>query len=271
MKKKLLITLGCSFTEGVGCYNPTLLDETGTPIDSESVYNSSLERFHTLGWPAKLQKKLQYDCLWNLGRGAASNSENVKRWFEIFSTESITDEYDVLVIWLVTFSGRISFYKEGKIRSILPTNNLTDLTYIFYNSYISFLESGANKNTNTDRDMILEASFYLNVISTICKLSNYKFLYINCSNTEGEQLDTLVQSPHSLNSTYKRLYPNHNSVLDRDGSKQNTSFCGHPNEHGYEIIAERFFNMISHEHKHLINTNTPTTYKMRYLGEPTQW
>ena len=27
MKKKILITLGCSFTEGVGCYDPELVKQ----------------------------------------------------------------------------------------------------------------------------------------------------------------------------------------------------------------------------------------------------
>jgi hypothetical protein len=267
MKKKLLITLGCSFTEGVGCYDPLLLDTNGKPIYDEGlVYNSSVDRFHTLGWPAKLQKKLQYDCLWNLGHGAASNSENVKRWTEIFSTKKISDEYDVLVIWMLTFSGRISFYKDGKIRSVLPgSKNPTDVNHIFYNSYLNFLGDNFNK------DMILEMYFYVNIIKTICELSNYKFLYINTSNSEGRDLDLLTKSTNSLNFAYKTLYPEYNSVLDRNDYAKYSAFCGHPNENGYELIAERLFQMILHEHKYLVNNNTPETYDMLYLGEPRQW
>lgn len=277
MRKKLLITLGCSFTEGVGCYEPSLLDENGKPLyDEGTVYAASLDRFHRFGWPASLQKKLQYDCLWNLGHGGASNSENVKRWMEVFSVEAIPKEYDVLVIWMLTFAGRISFYKEGKIRSILPGNgDGKDVYQQLYNSYLNFLGNDIFSKNAIENDMILETYFYLNVIKTICELSNYNFLYINSANFEGLHIDSLVRDRHSLNFTYKTLYPypQYNSILDRDdeGCKKYTAFCGHPNENGYELIADRFFNMISHEHKHLINDVTPQTYEMRYLGNPRQW
>lgn len=266
MKKKLLITLGCSFTEGVGCYEPSLLDNNGKPIrDEQYVYSASLNRFHTLGWPARLQQKLQYDCLWNLGRGAASNSENVKRWFELFSDVNFSNQYDVLVLWMITFSGRISFYRNGRINSLLP--NLTQGSIeaqALIDSYVGFI------GNDFDKDLSLEMYFYANVLKNICLLSNYKFLYINVDNVAGKSLDSLLNSPFSLNSTYKKLYPEYNSVTDRN-SNEYTAYCGHPNEKGYELIADRLYNMIAHEHSYLINDVVPSNYEMKYLGEPKQW
>lgn len=271
MKKKLLITLGCSFTEGVGCYDPSLLDSKGKPMyDEGMVYKSSIDRFHTLGWPAQLQKKLQYDCLWNLGHGAASNSENVKRWFEIFSTEVISKEYDVLVIWFLTFADRISFYKNGKIRSVLPgSKNPKDVNSILYSSYINFLYSEENKNI--DDDMLLEMHFCVKVIQTICELSNYNFLYINSGLAEGRYLDKLLKSTNSLNWAHKVLYPEYRTVLDT-GNENYKAFCGHPNEKGYEVIADRIFTMIDNNHPELVNREySPEEYIIKYLGEPRQW
>lgn len=271
MKKKLLITLGCSYTEGVGCYEPSLLDVNGKPIkDAGQVYQMSLDRFHNFGWPVLLQKKLRYDCLWNLGHGGASNSENVKRWFEIFSEERISDEYEVLVVWMLTFSGRISFYRGGQIDSILPADaGNMDEKSVLYESYVNFLQT---INRNVEKDMVLETYFYVNIIKTICELLNYNFLYI-AGDTEGKYLDNLLKSSNSLNFAYTALYPKYDSILQMNPSdyEKNTAFCKHPNEKGYELIAERFFNIISYEHKHLINENIPATYEMRYLGDPKKW
>lgn len=270
MKKKLLITLGCSYTEGVGCYEPSLLDEKGNPIiNVKSVYDASLDRFHTRGWPAQLQKKLRYDHLLNLGHGAASNSETVKRWFEVLSDKNLSDEYDVLVVWMVTFAGRISFYRNGKITSLLP--NFQHGSYVDQNLYDSYVQFLGNKY-NTD--ILLETYFYVNIIKNICSLSNYNFLYINVAGDEGKQLDSLLKSENSLNYLYKVFYPHNKNIIDeivRDARTEYNAFCGHPKEKGYEVIAERLFNMISHGHPHLINNTTPSDYKIEYLGDSKQW
>lgn len=274
MKKRLLITLGCSFTEGVGCYEPSLLNEKGEPLDKKiSIHDASLDRFHTMGWPAQLQKKLGYDYLFNLGRGGSANSENVKRWMEVFSDRNLSEEYDVLVIWMVTFSTRISFYRNGIISSILSFfkhpmpeyQNLSD-------SYLKFL------GENTTKDASLEAYFYINVIKNICSLSNYKFLYVNVNANDGRQVDSFMKGSCSLNYIHRILYPEQNGILhgvtgpsSNERLPDKVAFCGHPNEKGYEIITERLFNLISHEHPHLINPTPPEKYEIQYLGAPKQW
>jgi hypothetical protein len=86
MKKKLLITLGCPLTEGVGCYDtatipPDMVNMLKHEKFSE-VYDMNRERFHKFSWPSYLQKQLNYDFLINLGLGASSTSGNLKVWFE---------------------------------------------------------------------------------------------------------------------------------------------------------------------------------------------
>jgi hypothetical protein len=264
MKKKLLITLGCSYTEGVGCYEPTLLNEFGNPIKANDiVYTQSINRFHRMGWPIHLQKKIQYDYLWNLGYGGASNSTTVKRWFEVFSDVNLSEQYDVLVLWMVTFAGRISFYKNGIVKTILPNSKNIGSAEELYKSYINFLDKDFKK------DIMLETYFYVNIIKNICDLANYKFLYINVNSSDGIKLDSLMKGSNSLNFLYKTLYPTHDKILDV--SNGNKAFCGHPNEKGYEIIADTLFNLISISHSHLINKQIPLEYKNEYLGNPKQW
>lgn len=272
MKKKLLITMGCSFTEGVGCYEPSFLNENGElmqPRVGIDFYAISRNRFHTMGWPAQLQKKLQYDCLWNLGKGGTANSESAKKWIENFSNKNLSEKYDVLVLWMVTFSNRISFYRNSEISSILTHFNHPIPEYQnLSDSYINFLGKEGIK------DISLESYFYISVIENICRLSNYQFLYINVAADEGELIDSYTRSSSSLNLTRKMLYPTQQGILHgvtTDKNSDKVAWCGHPNEKGYEIVAERLFKIISHEHSHLINPVIPDSYEIKYLGDPKKW
>lgn len=262
MKKKLLITLGCSYTEGVGCYDPSVLNDEKLPLGvgrGFEVYTKSLDRFHNFGWPPRLQKKLQYDSLWNIGHGGASNSETAKRWMELFGDKNLSEEYDVLVLWMVTYAERISFYKNGRITSFnANANHVSEL----YSSYIKFLGDSANK------DMMLETYFYVNTIQNICKLSKYNFLYINVEHNQGKILDSLMKSPNSLNFQYKEKQPEQNIITNFG---ENTAFCGHPNEHGYENIANILYDLILQHHPSLLSKQQPLEYTMKYLGTPKQW
>ena len=66
MKKKVLITIGCSFTEGVGCYDYTKLP-TGKSVNDLSdtefskYYGSQLDNFLEGSWGTQLAKLLNYD------------------------------------------------------------------------------------------------------------------------------------------------------------------------------------------------------------------
>ena len=125
MKKKLLITLGCSFTEGVGAYDLNKIPSVHRPnnIGNDFVverYKLYRPRFHMHSWSRYLQKSLNYDVLINLGLGGSSDSNAIKRFIEVFYENSLSENYDVLVVWGLTFPERISFYKDGKNVSILP-------------------------------------------------------------------------------------------------------------------------------------------------------
>ena len=76
-KSKILITLGCSYTEGVGCFDVDLMEKYNT-----TDYNSlpreqlliQLDKFHKDGFPNKLGKLLNYDKVINMGLGGSGTS-----------------------------------------------------------------------------------------------------------------------------------------------------------------------------------------------------
>ena len=76
MKPKLLITLGCSYTSGIGTSDP----------------------YHHM-WSRQLGIKLGFDKLINLGKAGASNSGCIKKFNEMVNNFPL-NEYDILVIFL---------------------------------------------------------------------------------------------------------------------------------------------------------------------------
>jgi hypothetical protein len=284
-KKKLLITIGCSYTEGVGAYDSNIFTELNnskfvmgrelknlTFRDKCEINDLNLHRFHTHGWPSKLQKLLNYDKLINIGKSGASNSQCVKTWFETINNINL-DEYDVTVIWLMTYSGRISFYRTGMIHSILPglrhdpkTNPDADLTFEqLYDKYVAFL------GENYMNDINLEAVFYLKIIQKICKLSNYNFFYFNADVNDGKIIDKLMENGNnSLNSYFYESCKNCSTILDYVGDNK-SPLSMHPNEMGYDMIANRLFNIFKDNFTHILSNKQIENFEIEYLGEPKCW
>lgn len=279
MKKKLLITLGCSITEGYGCFG---IDDEENQLIKEAT-NHRPERVGMVkytskgpfdiekmgvhfneGWPPKLQKLLNYNHLINLGQSGSSNSYALKRWIEFFSENKI-EGYDVLVVWMVTFFGRLSFYVDGRLQNLGhgwgPDKEL-------YENYMKLMNSTEPK----DKDLSLENFYCLRTIKYFCDLNGYNFLYINTQSTEGELFEKL-ETPYSLNENnlnqhYRKVS---SSCIIKQEDYNNISFCGHPNEKGYTVIANRLFELIQKHYPQYINDTQPKDYVMQFLGTPKQW
>lgn len=247
MKKKLLITLGCSFTEGVGCYDPTLINQYSNIVE---LNEKNVKRFHDNGWPPRLQKKLNYHKLINLGKAGTGESFHLKRFIEEFGGVNLTEEYDVLIVWLTSPQGRLSFYVNGTLYSILsnwsyPDKKTNDMSL----AYARLIE-------NVDLDTCLEQAFYIKTLKEICDGKNYNFLVFPLGVTVN-QLHNLLNIPEDMAVHYN--YPPHNELIPDLSNHNYKSLlnCGHPNENGYEIMSERMFEIISKHNNTLLNNNEP--------------
>lgn len=294
MKKKLLITLGCSYTEGHGAYD---LTKDISVLTKEFEANMPLQRFYENGWPAKLQKKLKYDKLINLGRAGSSNSYAIKKFFEVFNNSNLSEEYDVLVIWFMTFSQRLSFYSGNQLKSVIYNCKTcikedVDLSV----AYTNFVK-------DIDIDPILEQITHIKTIETACKAYNFNFLYaipviynveygseqklnselINELYSNKKLLNNYLNTSKSLQNFNKKIqiernyndsYFAHvkNTILPpiEDGHWK-SPVCQHPNEHGYEYIAEKLFAIINDYFSEYINDQVPVFYENVYMGTPKNW
>ncbi len=254
--------MGCSFTEGVGCYDPETI-----PYDMvdrmkhekiEEVYITNKERFHKFSWPSYLQKQIKYDTLINLGFGGSSTSGNVKVWFEKYFDKKFSEEYDVLVLWLLPEPTRFSFYKKGTIKNINPS-----MPYSIYNfdshdlgiEYVKFID-------NIDIDPLMEQIFYVKVMEDHCLSNNYNFLYTPLDFNQNKLFDKFYH-------TKNRMVFESNIVPDfSQYPEMKSPICRHPNEKGYECISNKFFNWIKFNRPDLISEEYPREYKSIWDGYP---
>lgn len=242
MKDKVLITLGDSWTEGVGCY------KNETPKLSSNFINnftSSLREtmkfeekyksnFHKEGWPNRVGKKLGFDRVYNLGWGGASNSSCIKTFYNFLDEYDVSNS-DVLVFWFMTEPLRYSFYNDGTLKDYVPN---TELDTSFTLEYLKEIK-------DITRDPILEQIFYIKVLEKTCKLYNFDFVLSSWSRT----LPTLMKLYPSEKYLFEKPYPLRPPYIKiNDTELKYHSFCKHPNELGYEWISNKIVDGIKQNH-----------------------
>jgi hypothetical protein len=256
MKKKLLITLGCSYTEGMGCY-----DFTNFPKDA-TVYSNGVtkkqcdyqfDQFHKKGWPNKLGKLLGYDKVLNMGLGGSSQSSNMKVFMQKYRNFNFS-EYEVFILWWIPNSHRFSFYRDRKSFSIISNSygDSFDVVDVLGKSYLNFIQ-------RYPEDCVLETKFYLDLMEDYCEFKGYKLLWVS------EEDDYLKKSNISSwlgvsIGDIKANLPEH---------KINPS-CFHPNELGYDIISQNIYNTLKQLHPYLIPSIPTTNMEWEWDGKPIQ-
>ena len=244
-KLKLLITLGCSYTEGVGCWvDETPLDLNHIPIDNQEWYHwykLSIDKFHEFGYPNHLGKLLGYDKVINLGYGGSSPSGNTKHLFNLYKNTSFEND-SVTLFWWVPSPQRISFYVDKKIRNISNGDSLWD-------EYVKLIE-------NHD-DTLFEQLFYIDIVEMFCKSKGIDLIFF------AEEAN-LYSNIASKETWLGLLQEDVLGLLQKDDTSQ---ICTHPNEKGYEKISIAISNAIKDKFPHL--TYSPKdTIEWEYKGTP---
>lgn len=260
MKKKLLITMGDSVTEGIGCYDYSKMSNPNVTYyelpKEEAEYQ--LDRFHELGWPNRLGKKLNYDKVINLGWGGSGQSAHVKLLFEKIIGKDFS-EYDVLVVWMLSEPARFSFYSGGTIRQFMPHLAGVD-GHEMELSYIKDIE-------DIESDSILETIFYIKCVEQICENNNFNLQITSWHQDSNKKIFEIYPSKYHM-KPYQSSYI---AKVFNDDLDKSSKVCSHPNENGYEDIAQNMFNSISKFNPQLINKNKVEKFEWRWVGEPKKW
>lgn len=225
MKKNLLVTLGCSFTEGVGCYNPNHFhnNKVHWEMDDEEA-KIHTEHFHKYSWPNSVGRQLGFDNVLNLGFGGSANSEHVKKF--ISRVVGKYKDFNIYVIWLMTEPLRISFYDGNGIISANPNGTFCANLFKGYIKDINDVELGC----------INEQVFYIKVMEQICQNNDYKLILESWCNTK-ENLLKIYNSNYILHQGDNILKRANIEALD---NREFRSHCQHLNENGNQILANKF-------------------------------
>jgi hypothetical protein len=246
MNNNLLITLGDSWTEGVGCYLPELVDPTSNIVPHD-VYVKSKEvgLFRELGWPKRVSDVINFDLL-NLGSGGHANSSIAKLFIDE-QYQSLKEKYDnVIVIFLATDPFRFSFYSNDAIQTFSTRgffyksgfDKIHTDSDVYQSNFIKYYTSIVEVN-----DAAKETAFYLKCIENFCELNKYKF-YWGTAFTDVNEIANHYPVTKCLNYGDFKSYGHYISeTIGSDGFAP----CHHPNELGYELIANHILSKIKRD------------------------
>ena len=219
-KKKILITLGCSMTEGYGCY----IDKY---IIGNKLVNFPLHEinFHTKGWPNRVGKKMGYDWVINISKAGSGNNWAYSGFMDWLNPNDFK-EYEVDVIWLIAEPMRRDIYWDTEMKTVSfdPTDD-TDWQTLY--SKAIFLSE------NFEIDSLLSTRILLRAFKEICKNRGWHSIILSYGNFHK-------------NSTNSINLKNEIDVITSDliATEHIHPYCGHPNETGYEIISERIIDIL---------------------------
>lgn len=269
MKEKILITMGCSLTEGLGCYDLSKIrpdeiiesNKRGYPLLNDDEYSYQRNLFHNNGWPINLAKNLGFDKLINLGLASAAQSGSLKQFVEKYLDKNFSDQ-EVFIIWMISMPERFSFYNGHKIQTYLPTTekgNRVDLE-----------KSWIKEIKDIPYDSIYETIFYIKMMEQICENKNYSLLITSWVHNLMVKLNKIYQSENYITpinfqpweiTNIKKFTLDHYSKMG----------CGHPNEEGYKLIAENLYDVIVKNHREFLQGPYQENIEMVYDGDVLDW
>ena len=239
MSKKLLITLGCSWTYGTGVYTAESLAEHAITKDFKKLQFTNLITCSHSSWPTQLSKILDYDLI-NLSIPGASNSGQAKALINgKYNPTHFKKWDDVHVIMMLSGDNRFSFYK-GK-NDIIDMNPMNIDSAWGVESRRIFLKEYAK--LMTDAGVEQETLFYIKCVENYCQANNFKFNYTSAWElipTEFTSSNLNEKLGWGQNSAEWRIKQEHPDILD-----WGMSFCGHPNIDGYALIAKELARVLA--------------------------
>ena len=244
---KVLITLGCSFTEGVGCYDykgvsKKQIEKYKKSKFDDGFYSKNLDNFLKGSWGSQLQEMIGASTFYNIGQGGDSNSGQSKKLYDIIDKLDLEGK-DVLIVWLMTYPHRFSFYNEG-IATTVAFNN--DPKYKHSNKLVEgYVEM---INHDYDFNVVCEQFYYLRTVAELCKNRNIRFAWANVQHELSLKILYPLLDKYLKNSLLKNKITDYSFIedlLNVDNNKEMMSkICGHPNQKGYKEVASRFASAI---------------------------
>lgn len=243
MDKNIIITMGCSHTEGVGCWedvplNYTIDSKKFNELEHEAILYNNKRYFQEYGWPALVTKKMGYDVLYNMGESGSSISGQTKKLIEKFHDKDFSEFENKILIWLLNFEPRFSIYLKGTITNIMY-NAVDELEKEFYYSHIKLLEYDSISNDKIpvgEADSRLEHIHNIRTVKEFCKNRNITFVPLVIKDYGGWA--SYLSPDIKFHNTNFNIIRHHSSDLT-------SSVCGHLNKDGYKILSNKIFDILN--------------------------
>jgi hypothetical protein len=215
-----LVTLGCSFTLGQGCYGD--LDISKIDIEKYPYYSLHKDDFLSGSIGRNLQEHYGYETYYNYAQGGASNESQLLMFFRNQDQVDIDDD-NVVVLWQGTFPWREFCVTENVVDAV-PFNLIEQRMKFRYDF----------ENTSPEDDIMRESILYFNVMKEYCKARGWKFFiwFWEQNHNDYRRLS------HILNDNIIPISFELNNTSD-------ISFEGHPNEIGYKKVSDSLIEGIS--------------------------
>lgn len=244
--------MGCSYTEGMGCYDYSNFPSDKTIYSngiSESQIKEQRNNFHKLGYPNRLGKKIGYDKVINLGVSGGSTSGQIKKFIENYWNHEFKYFDEVLVFFWLPSPYRFSFYQSGDIIDLVSNIDSIGMEM----EYLKFVNDIPN-------DLIKEQVFYLKLMSSYCQSMNFNFIWFVDETLFGKSQIDKYPLDNWIGIEFREVS---NIVFDIDSNLCN-KVDNHPNEMGYEFYAEKFYEKIKKDFPNLLG-NSDEIPKWEYV------
>lgn len=262
-----LVTLGCSFSQGDGCYDLSLgwpKKENGEydipksyPYDKKDFMIEFRERninkmFNQNSIGANIQKRFGYEKYLNYAFGGYSNLSQFFRFLNNLPTED-----NVTIIWQLTF-----YHRRMQVIGKFAVDAGLHCDWISQRRKENMENHKLSFQQLDDSDRY-ETLLYIDALNNICKERGWNLLVWSWVKDEYKRLQILGKRVKDI------IIPFDNPL---DGIEQAPQeyhcvlpWDGHPNEKGYKLIANQLCDII--EENNMLDIPNDTPKEMKRLKE----
>lgn len=229
-----LVTLGCSFSQGDGCY-----DFSNTPFDFDENFDfgkatdefyqwreDNMENFLNNSIGSNIQEKFGYEKYMNYAYAGSSNESQMLLFFN-----QLPQDDNVTVIWQQTFYHRKFQLNKKKVSDAgLHFKWVVD-------SMNEKKERLEMDDWDIDQDNRFETLLRINIMNEYCQSRGWKFLVWTWVSNEYDILIEMYPKLKHLIIPFKNPFDREMNELPKEWVSKLPNDA-HPNEVGYKIISD---------------------------------
>ena len=219
-----LITLGCSFSQGIGCYDIELYKSYNLnninlfPVE----YHNKTRKLcleNSIG--KHIQDEFGFEEYYNYAHAGSSNQTQVLKFFN-----NLPEGNDNTILWQITYYDRKPMFKNNSF----DDNHWGNDNWV--NSYYLELSSKLGNNLNEiQTNEMIELKMYMNIMYEFCKIRGWNFYVWFFMDNECDKF--IKQFPESK----KYTIPFKNINMNEMESYKDITLDNHPNQFEYRRIA----------------------------------